>query len=87
MGGIGDDLDQARDANVGQGRQASFEYAVRIAASMAKFACANNIPTRLFGEGRAPLYQPAGTGQGHYQQLLDGMNELDSEAQKILNPD
>lgn len=64
-------LDQARDANVGQGRQASFEYAVRIAASMAKFACANNIPTRLFGEGRAPLYQPAGTGQGHYQQLLD----------------
>lgn len=64
-------LDQARDANVGQGRLASFEYAVRIAASMAKFACANNIPTRLLGEGRAPLYQPAGSGAGHYQQLLD----------------
>lgn len=64
-------LDQARDANVGQGRQASFEYAVRIAASMAKFACANNIPTRLLGEGRTPLYQPAGSGVGHYQLLLD----------------
>ncbi|MFZ3183612.1 MAG: DUF58 domain-containing protein [Pseudomonas sp.] len=64
-------LDQAADANVGQGRQASFEYAVRIAASMAKFACGNNIPTRLLGQGQTGLYQPAGTGQPHYLQLLD----------------
>lgn len=64
-------LDQARDANVGQGRQACFEYAVCIAASMAKFACANNIPTRLLGQNQASLYQPAGSGPEHYQQLLD----------------
>lgn len=64
-------LDQAADANVGRGRQASFEYAVRIAASMAKFACANNIPTRLIGQGRTECYQPAGSGQPHYLQLLD----------------
>lgn len=64
-------LDQAADANVGQGRQASFEYAVRIAASMAKFTCGNNIPTRLLGQGHAALYQPAGSGQVHYLQLLD----------------
>lgn len=64
-------LDQAAGANVGQGKQSSFEYAVRIAASMARFACTNNIPTRLVGEGLAPLQQPAGSGEQHYQQLLD----------------
>ena len=66
-------LDQASDTNVGQGRLASFEYAVRIAASMANFACANNIPTRLVGQGQAQLYQPAGSGQAHYLQLLDAL--------------
>jgi len=64
-------LDQAADANVGAGRRASFEYAVRIAASIANFSCANNVPTRLLGQGQTALQQPAGCGDGHYQRLLE----------------
>lgn len=64
-------LDQAADANVGQGKHASFEYAVRTAASIAKYACGNHIPTRLVGQGERALRIPAGTGEHHYQGILD----------------
>ena len=66
-------LDQSSFAEVGEGKQTSFEYAVRIAASIANFACANNIPTRLVGQGRETLQHPAGSGAGHYQALLDAL--------------
>ncbi len=71
-------LDRARGTNVGQGKQASFEYAVRIAGSIAKYACNNNIPTRLVGEGEELLYLPAGTGEYHYQGILDELAIVDA---------
>lgn len=64
-------LDQSSAANVGQGRESTFEYTVRIAASIARFACSNNIPTRLAGQGLQALHQPAGIGDTHFQALLD----------------
>jgi uncharacterized protein (DUF58 family) len=64
-------LDQAGDANVGEGRHTTFEYAVRIAASIAKYACSNSIPTRLVGQGERALHLSAGTGEHHYQSILD----------------
>jgi uncharacterized protein (DUF58 family) len=72
-------LDQARDANAGGGRQASFEYAVRIAGSIAKYATGNHIPTRLIGQGEHPMFLPAGTGEHHYQGILDELAVVDAD--------
>lgn len=64
-------LDQQVGSNVGLGKQSTFEYGVRIAASIARFSCAENIRTRLFGEGAQPLRVMAGAGDGHFQGILD----------------
>ena len=72
-------LDQSAVSNVGQGRESTFEYAVRIAASVAKYASGNGIPTRLIGQGTRQLYLPAGTGEHHYQGILDEMAVVDAD--------
>ena len=72
-------LDQASDANAGQGKQSTFEYAVRIAASIAKYASGNNIPTRLMGQGERSLYLPVGSGEHHYQCILDELAVVDAD--------
>jgi len=72
-------LDQSKDSNVGQGRHASFEYAVRIAASIAGFSCNNAIPTRLAGRGQRALTLDAGTGAHHYQAILDALAVVDGD--------
>lgn len=72
-------LDQASDANAGRAKQSTFEYAVRIAASIAKYACGNNIPVRLTGQGERSLYLPAGNGEHQYQCMLDELAVVDSD--------
>ncbi|BCB26267.1 hypothetical protein SKTS_11530 [Sulfurimicrobium lacus] len=72
-------LDLALGANLGKGKHATLEYAVRIAASVAKYACANSIPTRLIGQGARPLYLPAGTGDQHYRAMLDELAVVDAD--------
>lgn len=71
-------LDQSQAANVGAGKHASFEYAVRIAGSIAKYACGNGIPTRLIGEGERSLYVPGGIGERHYGGILDELAVVDA---------
>lgn len=66
-------LDLAADANLGRGRQATFEYAVRIAGSIARHACGNNIRTRLLGRGAAVLDVPAASGDRQYRTILDAL--------------
>jgi len=72
-------LDLAADANLGKGRHSTLEYAVKIAASVAKYASANSIPTRLAGQGARPLYLPAGTGDHHYRGMLDELAVVDAD--------
>lgn len=64
-------LDQAAEANVGTGRESTFEYAVRIAASIARAACAQNTRTRIAGQGKLSLRGLPGAGDGHFQGILD----------------
>lgn len=64
-------LDQSAAANRGEGRESTFEYAVRIAASMARLACADRLPTRLSGQGLRALMIPPGSGDQHFQGILD----------------
>ncbi len=72
-------LDMNQDANVGSGRHATFEYAVRIAASIAGFTCTSGIPTRLAGQGKTTLALAAGTGEHHYQTMLDQLAVVDAD--------
>ncbi len=70
-------LDLAKETNVGQGREATAEYAIRIAASIAQFSCLNNIPVRLGGQGRRPFDISSGSGEYHYQRTLDELAIVD----------
>ena len=64
-------LDQATEANIGTGRESTFEYAVRIAASIARAACSQSTRTRIAGDGRMALRGLAGSGDVHFQGILD----------------
>ena len=64
-------LDQAAETNVGLGRESTFEYAVRIAASIARTACTQNMQTRITGEGQVAFRGLPGAGDGHFQGILD----------------
>jgi uncharacterized protein (DUF58 family) len=72
-------LDLASESNVGQGRQATLEYAARIAASIARFTCYNNIRTRMLGAGSRNVEVDAGSGALQYQRILDELAVVDSD--------
>ncbi|WP_265944239.1 DUF58 domain-containing protein [Dechloromonas sp. A34] len=72
-------LDQRQAANIGHGKESTFEYAVRIAASMARYACLQNIRTRVAGEGQHLVRLPAGAGDAHYQDILDHLAVVDCD--------
>lgn len=71
-------LDYAADANVGPGRHSTFEYAVRIAASVAQHACNNGMPIRMMAHGREAITLPAGSGDNHFRSLLEAMAIADA---------
>lgn len=62
-------LDLSADANVGQGRHSSFEYAVRIAASIARYAGNQGMPVCMSGAGDTAI--GPGSGEAHFRCLLD----------------
>jgi uncharacterized protein (DUF58 family) len=72
-------LDLDGRANVGAGRHATFEYALRIAGSIARYAILNNLRVRLSGEGARPLLVPAGSGELQYRNILDELAVADSD--------
>jgi len=74
-------LDQRLGANVGHGKESTFEYAVRIAASLARYGCLQNIRTRVAGNGQRPLRILAGAGDAHYQDILDHLAVVDCDGQ------
>lgn len=64
-------LDLRRDAQYGEGKHSTLEYAVKIAASVARFALAGNHGVGLLGFGARPVEVPVGRGAGHYQTILE----------------
>lgn len=72
-------LDLSTDANVGQGRHSSFEYAVRIAASIARHATSAGMPVRLSGEGVHTLAIGTATGEAHFRTLLDALAVVEAD--------
>lgn len=74
-------LDQRQAANIGLGKESTFEYAVRIAASLARYGCQQNIRIRIAGAGQRPLRIFSGTGDAHYQDILDHLAVVDCDGQ------
>lgn len=72
-------MDLTVDANVGRGKHSSFEYSVRIAASIGRYACANGMPVRMHGEGARSLTIGLGTGEAHFRDMLDALAVIDSD--------
>lgn len=72
-------MDFSADANVGRGKHSSFEYAVRIAASIGRYACANGMPIRLHGEGTRSLAIGHGSGEAHFRDMLDALAVVDAD--------
>lgn len=70
-------LDLAADANVGQGKHATLEYAVKIAASLARLACDNGMPVRLAGHGKQAL----DLGEAHFGEMLERMAVIDADGE------
>lgn len=75
-------LDLAATSNVGEGRHATLEYTARIAASMARFSCYNNIRTRMIGAGRRPVEIDVGSGALQYQRILDELAVVDADGSR-----
>lgn len=72
-------LDQAAESNLGVGRESTFEYAVRIAASIGRTAASNNIRIRQAGNGKRTLRGISGTGDLHFQGMLDELAVVASD--------
>jgi uncharacterized protein (DUF58 family) len=72
-------LDMAATANVGQGKASSFEYAVRIAASIGRYASLNGMPFRIDGEGRNKLHLGMGAGEAHFRELLEALAVVNAD--------
>lgn len=73
-------LDQSASANVGLGRDATFEVAIRIAASIARHACSQSIRTRLAGNGQRSPGSLPGVGDRHFQGILDELAIIDADS-------
>lgn len=71
-------LDLAKDANIGRGQHSSLEYAIRIAASVAGYACRQNMHSRVLAQGAETLRIASGKGDFHYQGILDALAVADS---------
>jgi uncharacterized protein (DUF58 family) len=72
-------MDLSADANVGKGKHSCFEYAVRIAASIGRYACANGMPIRLHGEGTHGLVIGLGSGDAHFREMLDALAVVNAD--------
>jgi len=74
-------LELAADANVGQGKHATFEYAVKIASSLARLACDNSMPVRLAGQGKQAINVNAGQGEAHFGEILELLAIIDADGE------
>lgn len=72
-------LDLSADSNVGKGRLATLEYALRIAGSIARYATLHGLRVRVTGEGRRPVRIPAGTGEPQNRAILDELAIVDAD--------
>jgi uncharacterized repeat protein (TIGR01451 family) len=71
-------LDMAADANHGNGRHSTLEYAITISASISRYADDNKMPFRLTGDGIWPSSTDINVEQKYFQNTLDKLAVIDS---------
>ncbi len=72
-------LDLAKGTHVGRGNHSTLEYAISIAASAAGYACNHRLRNRLAAEAGQSLSIASGTGEHHYQLILDALAVADAD--------
>jgi len=63
-------LDLMKQSNIGSGRETTLEYAIRIAASLAKFLIESKYSVQLLAYGKKMLHLPFDKGQNHLSRIL-----------------
>lgn len=66
-------------AHCGEGKESTLEYAVKIAASIARHALDEGHAIALFGQGRERLAIHAGRGEGHFQTVLEALARVQAD--------
>jgi uncharacterized protein (DUF58 family) len=71
-------MNLSKDSNIGFGKHSSFEYAVRTAASISRYATDHDMPIEVsaFSDKLQPI--GLGTGETHFKSILDFMATVDS---------
>ncbi len=72
-------LDLHRGANVGKEKESTFEYAIKIAASIAKYALARGHRIQLIAYGQKISHIPSASGLSHFAEILEALAELQSD--------
>ena len=73
-------LDLNRHNNFGHGQHSTFEYAVKIAISIARFACYSGKIIQLLGFGKNELHIPPATGKAHYESIAVALAHIQAES-------
>lgn len=68
-------------AHCGDGKESTLEYAVKIAASIARHALDEGHSVALFGHGRDRLEINGGRGEGHFQTILEALARVRADGE------
>ncbi|MCX8146368.1 MAG: DUF58 domain-containing protein [Azovibrio sp.] len=82
---LGIALDCHPGGQAGEGRRSTFEIMVKVAASLARFACEQGLPLRLLGAGHGPE-QERQSGDAHFQLILETLAQVDMLAETAAAP-
>ncbi len=74
-------MDLYRESNVGEGRESTLEYAVRIAASITRYALDRGHSVQLTGYGSRSTVVPPGRGMHHLSPVLDALARVEADGQ------
>lgn len=78
-------MDLHRDSDAGMGKETTLEYAVKVAASIAKYALARGHTLQLTGYGEKPCIVPYSKGLGQLTRILEALARVKCEGD-ILYP-
>jgi uncharacterized protein (DUF58 family) len=72
-------LDLQRESDIGEERESTLEYAVQIAASIARYALERGHTVQLTGYGRQSTVVPPGRGMHHLPPVLDALARVEAD--------
>lgn len=72
-------LDLMRSSNIGRGKETTLEYAIKIAASCAKYLIDRGVLVQLIAHGVGPVVFPFNKGEFHLQEILKFLATAEAE--------